>query len=194
MKQIIVASNNIDKVNEIRAAFSGRPYTVIGMKELKIDLKAEETGSTFVENAMIKAEALFQLVGGYVLADDSGLCVEALGGAPGIYSSRFFGENSSYEDKFKELSRLLRHIPLPERTAHFTCAMVLLRDDAEPIIAEEHFEGVLLNAKFGTGGFGYDPVFYVPEFGKTSAELTAEEKLSVSHRGKAIRAVLSALS
>jgi XTP/dITP diphosphohydrolase len=172
---------------------SGMPFEVVGMKELGIDSMPDETGSTFIENAMIKAQALFRKTGGYVLADDSGLCVDSLGGAPGIYSSRFFGENTSYRQKFSELSRLLQDVPLPERTAHFSCAMVLLRDDAESIIVEERMDGILLNTEFGKNGFGYDPIFYVPEFGRTAAELTSQEKLSVSHRGKAIRSVLREL-
>lgn len=194
MKRIIVASNNADKVNEIRSAMKGMPFEVAGMKELDIDLKADESGSTFIENAMIKARALFERTGGYVLADDSGLCVDALAGAPGIYSSRFFGEDTTYKQKFSELSRLLQDVPIQERTAHFCCAMVLLRDDAEPIIVEERMDGILLNTELGDNGFGYDPIFYVPEFGRTAAELTSAEKLSVSHRGKAIRSVLIQLS
>lgn len=194
MRRIIVATNNSDKVNEICAAMKGMPYEATGMKDLGIDLKADESGSTFIENAMIKAKALFERTGGYVLADDSGLCVDALGGEPGIYSSRFFGEDTSYPQKFTELSRLLQDVPLQERTAHFVCAMVLLRDDAEPIIVEERMDGILFNTGFGENGFGYDPIFYVPELGRTAAELTPREKLSVSHRGKAIRSVLRQLS
>lgn len=194
MKRILVATNNADKLNEIRVALDGMPFEAVGMKALGIESMPDETGSTFVENAMIKATALFQKAGGYVLADDSGLCVDALGGAPGIYSSRFFGEETSYRQKFAELSRLLKDIPLQERTAHFSCAMVLLRDDAEPIIVEERMDGILLNTEFGKNGFGYDPIFYVPEFGRTAAELTSTEKISVSHRGKAIRSMLKRLS
>jgi XTP/dITP diphosphohydrolase len=194
MKRIVVATNNTDKLNEIRAALDGMPFEAVGMKTLGIDSMPDETGSTFIENAMIKATALFRKTGGYVLADDSGLCVDALGGAPGIYSSRFFGEDTSYREKFAELSRLLKDVPLQERTAYFSCAMVLLRDDAEPIIVEERMDGILLNSEFGKNGFGYDPIFYVPEFGRTAAELTSSEKLSVSHRGKAIRALMNRLS
>ena len=194
MKRILVATNNADKLNEIRVALDGMPFEAVGMKALGIESMPDETGSTFVENAMIKATALFQKAGGYVLADDSGLCVDALGGAPGIYSSRFFGEETSYRQKFAELSRLIKDVPLQERTAHFSCAMVLLRDDAEPIIVEERMDGILLNTEFGKNGFGYDPIFYVPEFGRTAAELTSPEKISVSHRGKAIRSLMKRLT
>ncbi len=191
---MIVATNNSDKLNEIRAATDGMPFEVVGMNAIGIDLMPDENGNSFVENALIKATALFQKTGGYVLADDSGLCIDALCGAPGVRSSRFFGKDSSYREKFAELSRLLKDVPLTERTAHFSCAMVLLRDDAAPIIVEERMDGILINTEFGTNGFGYDPIFYIPELGRTAAQLTSEQKLSVSHRGKAIRSLLEQLN
>lgn len=194
MKKIVVATNNRGKIDEIKSAMAGMPYEVLGMREIDIELDVEETGSTFIENATLKAEALHKMIGGYVLADDSGLCVDALNGAPGIYSSRFFGKDTTYRQKFTELSRLLNNVPLDRRTAHFTCAMVLLRDDGDTIEVEEEMHGVLLNVGFGKNGFGYDPIFYVPEYGKTVAQLSFEEKGEISHRGKAIRSLLDKLS
>ena len=165
----------------------------IGMKDLDIESEPNENGNTFVENAMIKATALYHIIGGYVLADDSGLCVDALNGAPGLFSSRFFGKDTSYRQKFAELSRLLGNVPLQKRTAHFSCAMVLLRDDGDPIIVEERMDGILLNVEFGQNGFGYDPIFYIPDLGMTAAELSPEQKISISHRGKAIRSLIKKL-
>ncbi|MBN1891264.1 MAG: RdgB/HAM1 family non-canonical purine NTP pyrophosphatase [Clostridiales bacterium] len=194
MKRIVVATNNRGKIDEIKSAMAGMPFDVLGMREINIELDVEETGSTFIENATLKAKALHKMIGGYVLADDSGLCVDALNGAPGIYSSRFFGEETTYRQKFTELSRLLNSVPLNQRTAHFSCAMVLIRDDADTIVVEEHMHGVLLNVEFGGNGFGYDPIFYVPEYGRTVAQLSFEEKNSISHRGKAIRSLLDKIS
>jgi len=193
VRKIVVATNNEDKVKEIQAALTGTLFEAIGMKDLDIESEPNENGNTFVENAMIKATALYHIIGGYVLADDSGLCVDALNGAPGLFSSRFFGKDTSYRQKFAELSRLLGNVPLQKRTAHFSCAMVLLRDDGDPIIVEERMDGILLNVEFGQNGFGYDPIFYIPDLGMTAAELSPEQKISISHRGKAIRSLIKKL-
>lgn len=193
VRKIVVATNNEDKVKEIQAALTGTLFEAIGMKDLDIESEPYENGNTFVENAMIKATALYHIIGGYVLADDSGLCVDALNGAPGLFSSRFFGKDTSYRQKFAELSRLLGNVPLQKRTAHFSCAMVLLRVDGDPIIVEERMDGILLNVEFGQNGFGYDPIFYIPDLGMTAAELSPEQKISISHRGKAIRSLIKKL-
>lgn len=192
-RKIAIATNNEDKVREIERALLGIPYEVISLKSIGMELHVDESGNTFAENAMIKAKDLYERIGGYVLADDSGLCIDRLGGAPGIYSSRFFGAHSTYKEKFSELNRLLADVPLPLRTASFVCSMVLLRDDSDAIVVEEKLSGIILNVEFGDNGFGYDPIFYVPEKGRTVAQLSDAEKNQISHRGKAIRSVLEKL-
>jgi XTP/dITP diphosphohydrolase len=140
---------------------------------------------------MIKAKTIHQLIGGIVMADDSGLCIDALGGEPGILSARFFGDNTTYKEKFAEINRLLTGVPLEKRTAKFICAITVICEDNREIAVEECMSGIILDHEVGENGFGYDPIFFLPEFGKTAAQLSEEEKNAISHRGKAFRSILA---
>lgn len=232
--QIVFATGNADKVREIREIIQDPESSVYSMKELGISSDPEETGTTFEENAWIKARAVADILlenpARYlqdlstpiaVLSDDSGLVVDALGGAPGIYSARFLGRDTSYTEKMNYILSELKDKTGDERSARFVCACaaVLLpapenaasgaaalapaafnpadREGAAPkvreIVVTETMEGQIADRIAGEHGFGYDPVFYLPEYGKTSAELTDEEKNAISHRGKAFRAMTARL-
>lgn len=237
--QIVFATGNADKVREIREIIQDPEASVYSMKELGISSDPEETGTTFEENARIKARAVADILledpSRYlqdlstpiaVLSDDSGLVVDALGGAPGIYSARFLGRDTSYTEKMNYILSELKDKTGDERSARFVCACaaVLLpapesaasgaaalepadregaalepadRESAAPeareIVVTETMEGQIADRIAGEHGFGYDPVFYLPEYGKTSAELTDEEKNAISHRGKAFRAMTARL-
>lgn len=191
MKRIVFASNNEGKLDEIRFLAKDLSFEVIGMKEAGIEIDIPENGSTFQENSMIKAKTIHQLIGGIVMADDSGLCIDALGGEPGILSARFFGDNTTYKEKFAEINRLLTGVPLEKRTAKFICAITVICEDNREIAVEECMSGIILDHEVGENGFGYDPIFFLPEFGKTAAQLSEEEKNAISHRGKAFRSILA---
>lgn len=212
--QIVFATGNADKVREIREIIQDPEASVYSMKELGISSDPEETGTTFEENARIKARAVADILledpARYlqdlstpiaVLSDDSGLVVDALGGAPGIYSARFLGRDTSYTEKMNYILSELKDKTGDERSARFVCACaaVLLPapESAAPevreIVVTETMEGQIADRIAGEHGFGYDPVFYLPEYGKTSAELTDEEKNAISHRGKAFRAMTARL-
>lgn len=222
--QIVFATGNADKVREIREIIQDPEASVYSMKELGISSDPEETGTTFEENARIKARAVADILledpARYlqdlstpiaVLSDDSGLVVDALGGAPGIYSARFLGRDTSYTEKMTYILSELKDKTGDERSARFVCACaaVLLpapegaalepadHEGAAPevreIVVTETMEGQIADHIAGEHGFGYDPVFYLPEYGKTSAELTDEEKNAISHRGKAFRAMTDRL-
>lgn len=185
MKEIIVASTNEGKIREIRAMLSEIGIEVKSIKDVfdkEIDI--EENGKTFQENALIKAQSVCDLIHKPTLADDSGLEVDALDGAPGIYSARFMGHDTSYDVKNQYIVDAVKG---KERGARFVCAMALCVPDEEPILIEEYFNGEINDKIEGENGFGYDPIFYVPELGKTSATLTLEEKNQYSHRAKALR-------
>lgn len=192
METLVVASNNDGKLDEI-SAILGSHFSVIGMKEAGFNMDIEENGSSFVENARIKAKTIHDIIGGNVLADDSGLCIDALDGAPGIYSARFFGKDTAYEDKFKEINRLLAGISEDKRTAQFVCAIVLIDSFGNEFVSEGRVHGVLLSTPRGTNGFGYDPIFYVPELKKTTSEISDIEKNLISHRGRALTHLLQQL-
>jgi len=189
----VVATQNKDKVNEIREIMQEMPFEIITMTEAGYDDDIEENGETYRENALIKALAVHNKIGGYVMADDSGLSIDALGGAPGVYSARFHGKDSTYEEKIQALWDLLSNVPISERTAHFHCAVAVVRPDGSSFTVEETMDGILYDKMRGENGFGYDPVFYLPERGVTTAELAPEEKNTISHRGKALRAMLAQL-
>lgn len=193
MKKMVVATKNEGKLSEIRSILNEIPFCIIGMEEARIHLDIDESGMSFQENALIKAKALHQIIGGYVMADDSGLCIDALGGEPGIYSARYFGENTSYSEKFAEIQRLMKDIPFQDRTAKFVCAIVVICESGKIVIVEEKMDGIILDKEMGDGGFGYDPIFFLPEIGKTTAQLSEKEKNMLSHRGKALRAMLAKL-
>lgn len=188
--KIIFATGNRDKMREIREIMEGSSYEICSMKEAGIDLDIEEDGSTFEENALIKARAVADLApGAIVLADDSGLEVDAMDGAPGIYSARFMGHNTSYEVKNQYILDRLAGLPAEERTARFACAIAAVFPDGEEIVIRRNMEGGIGEKMAGENGFGYDPIFLPKGYDVSSAELPAEEKNQISHRGKALRAM-----
>jgi len=189
----VVATKNMDKVSEIREILSELPFQIMTMSEAGCDDDIEEDGESFRENALKKAIDVHNRIGGYVMADDSGLAVDALDGAPGIYSARFHGKDSTYPEKIQALWDLLHNIPLEQRTAHFICAIAVVRPDGSSFTVQESMDGILYDKIVGDNGFGYDPVFFLPERGVTAAQLTNEEKNEISHRGKALRAMLAQL-
>ena len=192
MKKLVLASNNAKKMKELNALLAPLGFEVIAQGELGIP-EAEEPHCTFIENALAKARHASQLSGLPALADDSGLCIAALGGAPGVYSARYAGEpKSDARNNEKLLAELGNN---PDRRAHFVSLLVLVRhaDDPQPLIAEGEWHGEILPALRGTGGFGYDPLFFVPEFGQTAAELDADTKNRVSHRGQAMQQLITRL-
>lgn len=186
-KKIVFATGNAGKMKEIREILADIGIPVYSMKEMGIDIPIEENGSTFEENAVIKAKAVAAECEAIVLADDSGLEIDYLNKEPGIYSARYMGEDTPYSVKNANLIERLEGVPDEERTARFVCAIAAAMPDGEVITTYGEIEGRIDYQEKGTNGFGYDPIFYVPEFGKTTAELTDEEKNSVSHRGKALR-------
>ena len=185
--RIVIATGNKDKVREINDLLEGTSFEAVSMREAGISCDIVEDADSFKGNALIKAQTVAKFTDDYVLADDSGLCIDALDGAPGIYSARFCGENSTYEEKFKKIFEMLEGVPEEKRTAHFTCAIAVVNPDKTSFTVEEYFHGVLHETPAGQNGFGYDPIFYVPEYGMTSAQMSPELKNSMSHRGKALR-------
>lgn len=194
-ERIVLASNNAGKVREINQLLTEQKIQVIPQKEFDIP-EADETGLTFVENAILKARHACSLSGLPAIADDSGIEVDALKGAPGIYSARFAGPGCIDQDNNKKLLEDLKDVPEQERTARFQCVMVYMRhaEDPTPIICQGTWEGRILQVPQGDNGFGYDPLFLVPEEQCTSAELSPERKNQLSHRGQALRKLLAALS
>ena len=192
--KLILATSNKDKAREIAEILEGTPFVVTTMKEEGFDPDIVEDGKTFEENALIKARTVHALAkGAYVMADDSGLCIDALDGAPGIYSARFCGEDSTYPEKFAKIFEMLKDVPEEKRTAKFVCSIAVVRPDGSEFTVRGEVCGVLHEKPMGDGGFGYDPIFYVPEFGMTTAQMTKEQKNSISHRGKASRAMAEKL-
>lgn len=194
-QRIVLASNNPGKAREVGQLLADRHVEVLPQSAFNVP-EAEETGLTFVENAIIKARQAAQHSGLPAIADDSGLEVDALNGAPGIYSARYAGPGCTDADNNAKLLEVLADVPEEERGARFQCVMVYLRhaEDPTPLICQGTWEGRILSAPQGDNGFGYDPLFLVPEQGRSSAELAAAVKNSLSHRGKALRALLDALA
>ena len=193
MKKIILASNNSGKIREFNTMLAGM-YEVVSMHEMQVE-EVPETGLTFVENALIKARNASAQSGLPALADDSGIVVDALNGAPGIYSARFAGDHGDDEANTQKILDEMIDVPDGQRSARFWCAIVFVEhaNDPTPIIVQRGWEGEILREKSGENGFGYDPIFYVPTHKKASAELSAEQKNTVSHRGKALQALLAEL-
>ena len=193
MKKIILASNNKGKIREFNAMLEG-VYEVVSMSDMNVE-EVPEIGLTFVENALIKARNASAQSGLPALADDSGIVVDALNGAPGIYSARFTGEHGDDEANTQKVLRDMSQIPDGHRSARFWCAIVFVEhaNDPTPIIIQRGWEGEILREKAGKNGFGYDPIFYVPTHSKASAELSPEIKNTISHRGKALQALLAEL-
>ena len=193
MEKLIFATGNENKMKEIRMILADCGYEILSMKEAGIDIDIVEDGKTFEENAMIKAKAISEVAGCVVLADDSGLEVDALDKAPGIYSARFMGEDTSYKIKNQAIIDKLEGVPDEERTARFVCAIAAAFPDGRVETRRGTIEGRIGYEESGENGFGYDPIFYVPEFGKTTAELSPEEKNLISHRGKALTMIKEVL-
>ena len=187
MRVLLLATTNRHKLEEYRAIFSGLPFRLLSLHDLQLNLDVEETGTTFTQNAEIKALAYAQASGMLSLADDSGLEIDALGGAPGVYSARFLGVEASYEERFRFILEQLKGLPQEQRTARFRCAITLAEPSKDYRTVEGVLEGQIADAPRGDHGFGYDPIFLVPESGKTTAELAPEEKNRISHRGQAAR-------
>lgn len=187
MKRIVFATGNAGKMKEVRMILADLGAEVVSMKEAGISVDIEENGSTYEENALIKARAVAAATGDIVLADDSGLEVDGLNGEPGVYSARYLGEDTPYSVKNANLIERLEGVPEEKRTARFVCAIAAVLPDGRELTARAAIEGRIGYEEKGSGGFGYDPIFYVPELHKTTAELTEEEKNLVSHRGKALQ-------
>jgi XTP/dITP diphosphohydrolase len=192
LKKIVIASNNAGKLREIGQILAPLGIEVLPQSAFGVP-EAEEPYETFVENALAKARHAAGLTGMAALADDSGICVDALGGAPGVQSAHFAGEPRSDQRNNERLLQLLEHETA--RKAHYYCVMVLMRHgtDPQPLIAQAEWRGEILRAPRGSGGFGYDPLFLDPQSGKTGAELAPEQKNGISHRGKALAALVSML-
>ena len=193
MQKLVIASNNPGKLREFRFLLQPLGIEVLTQSELGIG-EAEEPHVTFIENALAKARHVSRLSGLPALADDSGICVTAMGGAPGVLSARYAGENPKSDANNNE--KLLREMRgKTDRRAHYYCVLVLLQhaDDPQPLIAEGEWHGEIAHEERGDGGFGYDPLFWLPELGKMSSELEREQKHAISHRGKALKVLLEKL-
>lgn len=189
MKKIIFATGNQGKMKEIREILSDLDAEVLSMKEAGVEADIVEDGKTFEENAVIKARTVCELTGEIALADDSGLEIDYLNKEPGIYSARYMGEDTSYHIKNANLIQRLEGVPDEQRTARFVCAIAAVFPDGTVKTVRAAMEGRIGYEEKGENGFGYDPIFYLPEYGCTSAELTLEQKNEISHRGKALRAI-----
>jgi XTP/dITP diphosphohydrolase len=193
MKKLVIASNNPGKLREFQFLLQPLGIEVLTQAQLGIS-EAEEPHVTFVENALAKARHVSLLSGLPALADDSGICVNALGGAPGVLSARYAGDNPKSDERNNQ--KLLQALHgVADRRAHYYCVLVLLHhaDDPQPLIADGEWHGEIAHGERGDGGFGYDPLFWLPELGKMSSELTRDEKHAISHRGKALRVLLEKL-
>jgi non-canonical purine NTP pyrophosphatase, rdgB/HAM1 family len=189
MDKIVFATTNEGKVKEIKEILGDFPIEVVSMKEMGITADIEENGTTFEENSLIKARALAKLTGLPALADDSGLEVDYLNGEPGIYSARYLGRDTDYDYKNNYIIDKLSGAKGEDRSARFVCVISLVLPDGREFVERGVVEGLIGYEQKGENGFGYDPIFYLPEYGKTSAELPPEEKNRISHRGKALTAM-----
>ena len=189
MKKIIFATSNEGKMREIRMIMEGCGCEVLSLREAGIDLDIEENGKTFEENAEIKVKAIRSMTDAIVLADDSGLEVDYLGKEPGVYSARYLGHETPYEKKNRIIIERLEGVEGKDRSARFVCAIAASVPDGRIFHTRGTIEGVIAKEPAGDGGFGYDPIVFVPELGKTTAQLAPEEKNEISHRGKALRAM-----
>ena len=187
--RIIFATGNAGKMREIREIMSDMDMEICSMKEAGISLDIEENGTTFEENAQIKAKAVAACTKDIVLADDSGLEVDYLNKEPGVYSARYLGEDTSYDIKNQAILDRLKGVPKEQRTARFVCAIAAVLPDGKTLVTRETIEGYIGECPAGENGFGYDPIFYVDEYHCSTAELTEEQKNEISHRGKALRSM-----
>ena len=189
MKKVIFATGNEGKMKEIREILGDLDIELLSLKDAGIHADIVEDGKTFEENAQIKAKAICEMTGELVLADDSGLEIDYLNKEPGIYSARFAGEDTAYDIKNRIFLDRLEGVPDEERTARFVCAVAAVFPDGSVDVVRETIEGRIAHESAGTHGFGYDPIFYLPEYGCTTAQLSPEQKNEVSHRGKALCAI-----
>ncbi|WP_275555158.1 XTP/dITP diphosphatase [Mixta sp. Marseille-Q2659] len=194
MQKVVLATGNPGKVRELADLLADFGLNVVAQTDLGVG-SVEETGLTFIENAILKARHAAQVTGLPAIADDSGLAVDALGGAPGIYSARYAGLEASDQQNLEKLLVTLKDVPEGKRQAQFHCVLVYLRHAADPtpLVCHGSWAGEIIRAPAGAGGFGYDPIFYVPTLGKTAAELSKAEKIAVSHRGQALALLLEAM-
>lgn len=193
MKRFIAATRNKGKLKEISEILRDFPWNVISMEDEGMNQDIEEYGSSFEENAMIKAKEVFKMTGEIVMADDSGLEVDCLNGQPGIYSSRFAGEGATDQDKNNKLLKLMQDVPWEKRTARFVCVIAVILSETEAFTVRGVCEGYIAFKPDGENGFGYDPLFFLPEYNMTTARMNSEEKHKISHRGKALRSMVEEL-
>ena len=191
MERIILASNNKDKITEVKEILTG--YDIISIKEAGVNVDVEENGTTFEENALIKARAIMKITGEVTMADDSGLEIDYLNKEPGVYSARYMGHDTSYDIKNAALLKRLEGVEGNDRSGRFVCAIAVCFPDGREIVKRGTMEGLIAKEIKGNNGFGYDPIVYLPEYGKTSAELDPEEKNRISHRGKALALIKEVL-
>lgn len=195
MKNLIIASNNKDKIREIKEILKKYKLNIMSQSEAGVHIEVEEDGKTFMENAYKKAYEIWKLKkDSAVIADDSGLMVDILDGAPGVYSARFAGEHGNSEKNNSKLLKLLEDVPFEKRKAKFVCAIILVVNDKDIIKAQGEVEGYIAEEARGKDGFGYDPLFYVPEYDKTFGEITAGEKNTMSHRAIALKKLSEEIS
>ena len=187
--KIVVATHNKGKLREFKAALETVGIEAVSIGEVVKVPEPEETGTTFLANARIKAQYYMEACGLPCLADDSGLAVDVLDGAPGVYSARYLGEDASYDIKNQAILDRLKGVPKEQRTARFVCAIAAVLPDGKTLVTRETIEGYIGECPAGENGFGYDPIFYVDEYHCSTAELTEEQKNEISHRGKALRSM-----
>ncbi|MCT8342312.1 XTP/dITP diphosphatase [Photorhabdus kleinii] len=194
MQKVVLATGNPGKVRELAQLLADFGLDIVAQTELGVN-STEETGLTFIENAILKARHAAQVTGLPAIADDSGLSVDILGGAPGIYSARYAGENATDQQNLEKLLDTMKDIPDDQRQAQFNCVLVYIlhAEDPTPLVFHGRWLGVIARQPAGNGGFGYDPIFYIPKLGCTAAELTGEQKNAVSHRGQALKMMLDTL-
>lgn len=185
MQTLLLATSNHYKLEEFRAIFADLPWRMLSLSDIQLTMNVEETGNTFAENAELKGRAYAQVTHLLTLADDSGLEIDALGGAPGVHSARFLGSETSYEERFRVILERMQGLPLDQRNARFRCVIALVEPSGYTGMVEGVVEGVIASNPRGTNGFGYDPIFFLPELGKTFAELEPECKNRISHRARA---------
>ena len=185
MHTLLLATSNPHKLEEFRTIFSDMSLRLLSLSDVQLDVDVEETGNTFAENAELKGRAYAQMSYMLTLADDSGLEIDALGGLPGVHSARYLGRETSYEERFRVLLEQLKGLPLEQRSARFRCVIALAEPSRKICLVEGIVEGVIAESPRGTHGFGYDPIFFLPELGKTFAELEPVVKNRISHRARA---------
>lgn len=187
MEKIIFATKNIGKIKEVKAILADLPFEIISMQEAGIDIEVIEDGETFTQNALKKATEIARVSGKITLADDSGLEIDFLGKQPGVHSARYLGEQTPYSQKNNHILQLMQNVPDENRTARFVCAIAAVFPSGKALTTIDTIEGMIAHEIKGENGFGYDPIFFVPELQKTTAELSPEQKNTISHRGKALK-------